>query len=244
MDLRVKISLFCLLLPIVFALGTNSVVGREEAPNFTLSDINGEHFTLSDYLGKVVLLDFFATWCEPCLAEFEHLKNLHDRYSPEEFAILSISVDPSYDTVQILQDFVEQYEMVWTVARDTSSVSNKYGVFLIPHLAIVDTEGYKMHDHIGLTGEEKLRSEIDSLLSGTENGGSANDSGSGQTWLPYSILVIIGGAVIAFLVVGIFVPKKLLRGSKPSEKPLPQGLKNVYIFSKFQKCGSGCFRAS
>lgn len=244
MELRVKISLFFILLPIVFALGISSVVGREEAPNFTLSDINGEQFTLSDHRGKVVLLDFFATWCGPCLDEFEHLKSLYDRYSSEEFVILSIDVDPSYDTVEILQGFVEQHEMVWTVARDTASVSDKYGVFFIPHLVIVDTEGYKMHDHIGLTGEETLRSEIDSLLSGTGNGGSDNDSGVGQTGLPYTVLVIIIGAVMALLVVGIFVARKLLSGSKPSEKPLPQGLKNECIFSNFQKCSSDCFLAS
>jgi peroxiredoxin len=202
----------------VFVLGANPVVGKEEAPNFTLVDINGEQFSLSDNLGKVVLLDFFATWCGPCISEIEHLKSLYNKYSPGQFVILSISVDPNSDTVQILQNFAQQYEIAWTVARDTTNVADKYGVSPIPHLVMVDTEGYKIHDHVGLTGETTLRSEIDSLLSGTGNGDSNGDSDTGQTGPPYTLIAIIGGAVIVFLVVAIVVAGRLLGWSEPSKK--------------------------
>jgi len=202
----------------VFILGANPVVGKEEAPNFTLVDINGEQFSLSDHLGKVVLLDFFATWCGPCISEIEHLKSLYNKYSPDQLVILSISVDPNSDTVQILQNFAQQYEIAWTVARDTTNVADKYGVSPIPHLVMVDTEGYKIHDHVGLTGETTLRSEIDSLLSGTGNGDSNGDSDTGQTGPPYTLIAIIGGAVIVFLVVGIVVAGRLLGWSGPSKK--------------------------
>lgn len=202
----------------MFILGANPVVGKEEAPNFTLVDINGEQFSLSDHLGKVVLLDFFATWCGPCISEIEHLKSLYNKYSPDQLVILSISVDPNSDTVQILQNFAQQYEIAWTVARDTTNVADKYGVSPIPHLVMVDTEGYKIHDHVGLTGETTLRSEIDSLLSGTGNGDSNGDSDTGQTGPPYTLIAIIGGAVIVFLVVGIVVAGRLLGWSEPSKK--------------------------
>lgn len=202
----------------MFVLGANPVVGKEEAPNFTLVDINGEQFSLSDHLGKVVLLDFFATWCGPCISEIEHLKSLYNKYSPGQFVILSISVDPNSDTVQILQNFAQQYEIAWTVARDTTNVADKYGVSPIPHLVMVDTEGYKIHDHVGLTGETTLRSEIDSLLSGTGNGDSNGDSDTGQTGPPYTLIAIIGGAVIVFLVVAIVVAGRLLGWSEPSKK--------------------------
>lgn len=202
----------------MFVLGANPVVGKEEAPNFTLVDINGEQFSLSDHLGKVVLLDFFATWCGPCISEIEHLKSLYNKYSPDQLVILSISVDPNSDTVQILQNFAQQYEIAWTVARDTTNVADKYGVSPIPHLVMVDTEGYKIHDHVGLTGETTLRSEIDSLLSGTGNGDSNGDSDTGQTGPPYTLIAIIGGAVIVFLVVAIVVAGRLLGWSEPSKK--------------------------
>jgi len=187
--LRTKVRLYTLLL-IVFILGTTPVNGKEQAPNFTLVDINGESFALSDHLGKVVLLDFFATWCGPCITQIEHLKGLYNEYSRDHLVILSISVDPNSDTVQILERFTQQNEIAWTVARDTSNIADKYGVSPIPHLVLVDLQGYRIHDHIGLTGETTLRSEIDSLLFGTENGDSNGDSSTGQTDHPYTLIAI------------------------------------------------------
>jgi peroxiredoxin len=211
---------------VVFILGANPVVGKEKAPNFTLVDINGEQFSLSDYLGKVILLDFFATWCGPCISEIDYLKSLYNTYLPDQLVILSISVDPNSDTVQTLQNFAQQNEMTWTVARDTANVADKYGVSAIPHLVIVDAEGYKRHDHVGLTGEATLRSEIDSLISGAEDGDSngnsngdfTSDSDTGQTGPPYALIAVIGVGVVVFLVVGIVVAGQLLGWSEPAKK--------------------------
>jgi len=216
--MRTKIAVFFLLLTIVFVLGADPVVGKKKAPNFTLVDINGEQFSLSDHLGKVVLLDFFATWCGPCIMENEHLKGLYDKYSPDQLVILSISVDLYSDTVQVLQSFAQQNEMTWTVARDTDNVASKYGVSPIPHLVIVDAEGYKRHSHIGLTGESKLGSEIDSLLSEIVNGDSNSDLDTEQTEPPYTLIAAIGVGIIVFLVVGIVVARKRLGRSKPAKK--------------------------
>jgi len=216
--MRAKIAAFFLLLTIVFALGADHVVGKEKAPNFTLVDINGEQFSLSEHLGKVVLLDFFTTHCYYCILEIEHLKGLYDEYSPDQLVILSISVDPYTDTVPILQSFAQQYEITWTVARDTDNIAYKYGVSPIPHLVIVDAEGYKRHSHIGLTAESTLRSEIDSLLSEIENGDSNGDPDTGQTEPPYTLIAAIGVIVIVFLIVGIIVARKMLGWSKPTKK--------------------------
>lgn len=208
--MRAKIAVSFLLLTIVFALGADPVVGKEKAQNFTLVDINGEQFSLSDHLGKVVLLDFFATWCGPCILENEHLKGLYNEYSPDQLVILSISVDPDTDTVQVLQNFAQQNEMTWTVARDTDNVAYRYSVSPIPHLVIVDAEGYKRHSHIGLTAELTLRSEIDSLLSEIGNGDSNGDPDTKQNEPPFTLIAAIGVGVIVFLVVGIIVARKLL----------------------------------
>jgi len=216
--MRAKIAVSFLLLTIVFALGADPVVGKEKSPNFTLVDINGEQFSLSDHLGKVVLLDFFTTWCGPCIFEIEHLKGLYNEYSSDQLVILSISVDPYTDIVQVLQSFAQQNEMTWTVARDTDNVAYRYGVSPIPHLVIVDAEGYKRHNHIGLTAESTLRSEIDPLLSEIGNSDSNSDPDTGQTEPPYTIIAAIGVGVIVFLVVGIIVARKLLGWSKPAKK--------------------------
>jgi len=216
--MRAKIAVSFLLLTIVFALGADPVVGKEKAPDFTLVDISGEQFSLSDHLGKVVLLDFFTTHCYYCKLEIEHFKGLYGEYSPDQLVILSISVDPYTDTVPILQSFAQQNEMTWTVARDTDNVAYKYGVSPIPHLVIVDAEGYKRHNHIGLTAESTFRSEIDSLLSEIGNGESNGDPDTGQTEPPYTLIAAIGVGVIVFLVVGVVVARKLLGRSKPAKK--------------------------
>jgi hypothetical protein len=108
--------------------------------------------------------------------------------------------------------------MTWTVARDTDNVAYKYGVSPIPHLIIVDAEGYKRHSHIGLTAESTLRSEIDSLLSEIRNGDSNGDPDTGQTEPPYTLIAAIGVGVIVFLVIGIVIARKRLGWSEPAKK--------------------------
>ena len=136
-----------------------SAVAQEIAPDFNLTDIDGIQFSLSDYTEKVVLLDFFATWCGPCISEIPHLKSLHEKFG-EDLVIISISVSSSSDTVESLLKFRQEHEMNWIIARDTIGVSDKYGVQYIPTLVIVDQEGYIQHRHVGLTEESVLHGEI------------------------------------------------------------------------------------
>jgi len=211
--MQVKVGLFWLLL-IVFSLGVNPAAGLDKAPDFTLVDINGEQFKLSDHLGKIVLIDFFATWCDPCISEIEHLKSLYNTYPQDQFIIISIGVD-SQETNNDLRNLARQHGMEWIVARDTDQASDKYGVSSIPHLVIIDTEGYRRHDHIGLTGESTLRSEIDFLLSGNGN------ADAGQTGPPYTLIAVIGVAVIVFLIIGIVVAGQLLEWSEAPKKRRP-----------------------
>jgi len=215
--MRAKIAAFFLLLMTVFALGAGSVVGKEKAADFTLVDINGEQFSLSDYLGKVVILDFFSTYCGPCIIEIEHLMGLYDEYSPDKLVILSISVNPYTDTVQVLQNFAQQNEITWTVASDTDNVAYNYGVSPIPHLVIIDAEGYKRHSHIGLTAESTLRSEIDSLLSEIGNSDPNGNPDTKQNDSHYTFIAALGIGAIVFLVIGILVTRQLGK-PKPAKK--------------------------
>jgi len=136
---------------------------QEIAPDFTLTDIDGVQFSLSDNRRSVVLLDFFATWCNPCIAEIPHLKSLHEEIS-EDFIIISISVSPETDTVQNLQQFRQEHEIDWIIARDTIGIWEDYNVQYIPTLVIIDQEGYIQHKHVGLTDESKLREEISEII--------------------------------------------------------------------------------
>jgi len=157
------LSLFvlsCSLLDVRFnSVGVKSSNGYPVAPDFILTDIDGNEFTLSLYLGKVVLLDFFATWCTASVNQFYHLMNLHEEFGEK---LVLISISPENET--ILKDFREAYSVNWTIAEDISDVFDMYNVSYTPTLVIIDQHGYIRYTHIGLTEESLLRPEIESLL--------------------------------------------------------------------------------
>ena len=156
-----KILLFTSLVLLSFFV--RSVTAQEVAPDFTLTDIDEVEFSSSDYRGKVVLLDFFDTMCSPCLEEIPHLQSLYEEFG-EDLIIISISVSPSFDTVEKLQQFRQEHEIDWIIARDTIGIYDEYDVQYIPTLVIIDQEGYIQHRHVGLTDESVLREEIYEII--------------------------------------------------------------------------------
>jgi len=209
----VKAGLFGLLLVILFSFASILVVGQTRATDFTLVDIEGNTFTLSNCSAKVILIDFFATWCGPCNDEIPVLKSLYDEYSRDQLEIISISSESE----SILQDFAQQQNMEWIVACDTAGVFSDYGVTYIPRTFLVDAEGYTRYDHTGWSGagdESELRSKISSMLSGTGD----SDSDTQPSGIPFELITIIGGTIIVFLVIGLVVARQMLKRPKPSQK--------------------------
>jgi peroxiredoxin len=149
----------CMIIPIA---GLNCA-RCSSAPDFTLTDIDGNSVTLSDYQGKVVLLDFFATWCQPCMNEIPNLKTIRDQFQTE-LVILSISVDPTTDTVAKLQSFRNSYNVTWEVLRDTKNVYTTYSVTAIPTIYIIDKDGNVNCTHVGTTDASTLANEISPLV--------------------------------------------------------------------------------
>jgi len=152
---------------LTFALSPTALVPiGAQAPDFTLPNIDGGTLTLSHCRGKIVLLDFFATWCGPCKAAMPHLKELQTEF-PTQLMVISISTSPGTDTVDALKQFRDQYEMTWTVLRDNASVSSDlYGVTAIPTLYILNMEGVVQFSHVGEPpgGVSTLRGEIQTLI--------------------------------------------------------------------------------
>ncbi|MCD6446038.1 TlpA family protein disulfide reductase [Candidatus Bathyarchaeota archaeon] len=116
----------------------------------------------SEFRGKIVVIDCFATWCDPCKTEFSYLRQIYDKYNHSEVVV--ISVGSSGDSVTELRKFKRDFNMTWLVAHDTVGVFDKYGVIAIPKLIILDQNGNIYYQHEGVTDASTLSVKIDELL--------------------------------------------------------------------------------
>ena len=109
------------------------------APDFQVTNLKGEELSLKDYRGQVVLLDFWATWCGPCIAEMPKLKRTYEAYKDQNFQIIGISLDRSK---QPLEAYVEKEGLGWIHYWDESrKLRTLYGVWGIPSAFLIDSEG-------------------------------------------------------------------------------------------------------
>ncbi len=109
------------------------------APDFTLDSLDGGAVTLSDLEGQVVVLDFWAIWCSPCVDAMPHLQQLHEQYAGQEVVVLAINVSERRDEVA---EFMAQHGYTFTVLLDSDGrVTDTYGVRGIPYTIIVDRDG-------------------------------------------------------------------------------------------------------
>lgn len=136
----------------------------EEAPEFTVTDIDGNVLNLSDYRGQVVLLDMMSIPCESCkIVE----KDLMDIYPDYEDDVVFISIDILVDDTDVeLRKYREDHDIGWTIARDTDEVMQKYSAHAIPRVVIIDKEGFATYENSGLTDESELRDQLDQAISG------------------------------------------------------------------------------
>jgi cytochrome c biogenesis protein CcmG/thiol:disulfide interchange protein DsbE len=132
--------------------------------NFTLKDMTGKDVKLSDFKGKVILLDFWATWCIPCKVEIPWFVEFQKTYGPKGLQVIGVSVD---DTLEKLKPYVSALEMNYPVllglGRD--DVQNAYGpMWGLPVTAIIARDGRICEKHIGMGSKSTFEAMIKSLL--------------------------------------------------------------------------------
>ena len=109
------------------------------ALDFHVTDLNGKALSLEQYRGQVVLLDFWATWCPPCIAEIPNVKKTYETYKDQKFQIIGISLDRSKEP---LEKYIEKEELAWIHYWDnTGKIANLYKVVGIPSTFLIDGEG-------------------------------------------------------------------------------------------------------
>ena len=129
--------------------------------DFVVKDMNGADVKLADYKGKVVMLNFWATWCGPCRAEIPALVELQDKYA-DQLVVLGLSVD---DTAEKLRPYAEEFKMNYPVVQMRPEVENAWGPFYgYPTSFIVARDGSICTKHIGPASHDQFESEIRGLL--------------------------------------------------------------------------------
>jgi len=109
------------------------------APDFTLKQLGGEDVSLSSFRGKVVFLNFWATWCPPCRAEMPSMQSLYESLGNESFEILAVDLQESERTVQ---DYIDEFGFTYPVLLDTrGQVGATYGARSIPTTFLIDADG-------------------------------------------------------------------------------------------------------
>jgi len=140
-----------------------SIPSGSSAADFSLTDIDGNKFSLSDFSGKVVVLEFMSTTCKFCKLQTDALKRIWDKHY-KSLVIVSVSVDPIHDKDEVLRQYREENEVGWIMARDMSSVSGTYEVVELPTLFVIGEEGQLYSKYLGLTSYDILSKDVDVLL--------------------------------------------------------------------------------
>jgi len=198
------------------------------APEISLTDTTGLPLKLSDYKGRVVLLDFWATWCGPCRIEIPGFIDLQKRYGTQGFNMIGISMDDSPEPVV---DFYKELQMNYPVAVGNSRLGELYGgIPGLPTTFVIGRDGRIYAKHVGATDPNVFESEIKELLAAGPQGEVTNFHQVGQIFQEDK-LELGDPAVIDSEVPGIDLTKLTAEQKEAFKKKLES-----------QQCTCGCKR--
>lgn len=132
------------------------------APGFTLKDLSGKTVSLSDFKGKVVLLDFWATFCGPCLKAMPKLQKLNDRYASQGFAVVGVATDE--EGAKIVAPSVAKTRVTYPILLTSPSTWKDYGVTTLPAMFLIDRNGQLVRRFGGEVEVKSVEQELRKLL--------------------------------------------------------------------------------
>jgi peroxiredoxin len=154
---------FAIILTLFSQPPPNNLVGKK-AVEFTLPDVSGGEVTLQSFRGKVVLLNFWATWCGPCREELPELDRVQEKFRKRGFAVVAVTVDNELENVR---SFLKKYNLKLQAGWDRrKKVADAYKVEKMPSSYLIDRNGVIRFVHLGYSAEElkRIEVEIDEML--------------------------------------------------------------------------------
>lgn len=139
----------------------NPIKGNKKAPDFSLKDLNGKGVEIKQFKGKVIFLNFWATWCGPCKEEMPGMEALHQQLKEKDFVMLTISVD--YEGIKPVQEFINKQRYTFPVLLDPKGETlDLFEVKGIPTTFLIDKKGKMIGKAIGPRDWKSI--EVESLL--------------------------------------------------------------------------------
>jgi cytochrome c biogenesis protein CcmG/thiol:disulfide interchange protein DsbE len=138
------------------------IMERKQAPAFVLSDAAGKKAKLSDYHGKVVLLDFWATWCHGCKEEIPWFSEFRRKYGPQGFVVVGVSLDDG--GWPVVKPFIERAAVPYRMLLGDAATAKKYSIDSMPDTFIIDRSGRIAAAYFGLVDRDDVEANIKVVL--------------------------------------------------------------------------------
>ncbi|HEX7284551.1 MAG TPA: TlpA disulfide reductase family protein [Candidatus Angelobacter sp.] len=152
----------CMMLPASVPAEIAARAKRQAAPDFSRNDAKNSVIRLSDYKGKVVLLNFWATWCHGCKLEIPWFMEFQDKHKREGLAVIGVSMDE--DGWKSVKPFLEEKKLNYPVVIGDNGLADQYGLGSMPYSVLIDRDGRIADSHSGVVDKEGWEAEIRALL--------------------------------------------------------------------------------